>query len=53
MTNYKTLKSAENNLTSQYGEDGIIEVLVELMKKDVTKVCLEVGVGDGITYCNV
>lgn len=53
MINYKTLRSAEKNTTSQYGEDGIIEFLTELMKEDVNKVCLEVGAGDGIANSNV
>ncbi|KKT76893.1 MAG: hypothetical protein UW70_C0009G0001 [Candidatus Peregrinibacteria bacterium GW2011_GWA2_44_7] len=53
MINYKTLRSVEKNVTSQYGEDGIIEFLVELMKEDINRVCLEVGAGDGVTNSNV
>jgi hypothetical protein len=53
MINHKILKSKEKNITSQYGEDGIIDFLVDYLKADINKVCLEVGAGDGVTNSNV
>lgn len=53
MINYQALKLKEKNITSQYGEDGIIDFLTEHMQVDINEVCLEVGAGDGITNSNV
>ncbi|MBL9096563.1 MAG: hypothetical protein JNK07_06515, partial [Alphaproteobacteria bacterium] len=39
------------NVTSQCGEDGLIEHLLTLMPA-TPKTCLEVGAGDGISLSN-
>ena len=51
--NYKDIIKHRNDITSQYGEDGILAYLTELMADDLTKTCCEVGAGDGTTYSNV
>lgn len=51
--NYTLLAEKKYNITSQFGEDGIIEFLLSLMNEDIKKTCLEVGAGDGITNSNV
>lgn len=40
------------NKTSQYGEDGIIEYLINTSRSAINKSCFEVGAGDGVTYSN-
>ncbi len=47
----KLNKYARNN-TSQYGEDGIIDYLIETSKVEINKSCFEVGAGDGKTLSN-
>lgn len=51
--NYTLLVEKKYNITSQFGEDGIINFLSSLMSDDINKTCLEVGAGDGITNSNV
>jgi hypothetical protein len=51
--NFKDLLLSRKNITSQYGEDGVIGLLINLMNKDLSKVCCEVGAGDGVTFSNV
>lgn len=46
------LNKYEKNITSQYGEDGIIEYLIKTSAIDINKSCLEVGAGDGKTLSN-
>jgi hypothetical protein len=48
---WKRLDRYRRNVTSQCGEDGIIEHLLTLLP-DTPKTCLEVGAGDGITLSN-
>ncbi len=50
--NYKNFLEKRANVTSQYGEDGIIGFLIDLLGDDLKKVCLEVGAGDGETFSN-
>jgi hypothetical protein len=45
------LLNFRNNVTSQYGEDGIIEKIFEIIK-DQNKWCVEFGAWDGIRYSN-
>jgi hypothetical protein len=45
------LDAYRRNVTSQCGEDGVIEHLLTLLP-GVPKTCLEVGAGDGITLSN-
>jgi hypothetical protein len=45
------LDSYRRNVTSQSGEDGVIERLLTLLPA-TPKTCLEVGAGDGITLSN-
>jgi hypothetical protein len=40
-----------SNITSQSGEDGIIDHLLTILP-DTPKICLEVGAGDGLTLSN-
>ena len=48
---WKRLDRYRRNITSQCGEDGIIEHLLSLLP-DTPKTCLEVGAGDGVTLSN-
>ena len=48
---WNRLDRYRRNMTSQCGEDGIVEHLLELLP-DTPKTCLEVGAGDGITLSN-
>lgn len=50
--NNEKLNKYEKNITSQYGEDGIIEYLVKTSATKINKSCLEVGAGDGKTCSN-
>lgn len=40
------------NLTSQHGEDGIIQYLASVLEEDLVKVCCEFGAWDGIAMAN-
>ena len=51
--NNKDIVAKRGNVTSQYGEDGVIHFLAEVLGSDVRKVCCEVGAGDGKTFSNV
>ena len=42
----------KNNITSQYGEDGIIEFLINTSKKDIHPNCVEFGAHDGTKNSN-
>jgi hypothetical protein len=46
------LNKHSKNITSQYGEDGIIEYLINTSKSAIKKSCFEVGAGDGRTHSN-
>jgi hypothetical protein len=48
---WKRLDRHRRNITSQCGEDGVIEHLLSLLP-ETPKTCLEVGAGDGITLSN-
>ena len=39
------LNKYRKNITSQYGEDGIIDFLIKSSKKKINKSCFEVGAG--------
>lgn len=45
------LQTYRRNITSQWGEDGVIARLLELFPQ-VPKSCLEVGAGDGVSLSN-
>lgn len=45
------LDKYRRNITSQCGEDGVLERLLALLP-DTPKTCLEVGAGDGVTLSN-
>jgi len=45
------LNRYRRNVTSQCGEDGIVEYLLTLLP-DTPKTCLEVGAGDGVSLSN-
>ena len=51
--NHKDILKYRKNVTSQYGEDGVIEFLSHLLGDNLHKNCLEVGAGDGETFSNV
>ena len=46
------LNKYAKNITSQYGEDGILDYLIRTSKKKINKSCFEVGAGDGYTFSN-
>jgi hypothetical protein len=49
-TSIKKLNKYQNNIYSQYGEDGIINYITSKIK--INKSSLEVGAGDGIKFSN-
>ena len=46
------LNKYSKNISSQYGEDGIIEFLIETSLTPIKKTCFECGASDGITNSN-
>ena len=46
------LNKYTKNYTSQFGEDGIIEYLIQTSRTPINKSCFEVGAGDGETFSN-
>lgn len=46
------LNKYKKNISSQFGEDGIIEFLIDSSKKPINKTCFECGASDGITFSN-
>lgn len=46
------LNKYKNNITSQYGEDGIIEFLINKSKKEIHPSCVEFGAHDGMNSSN-
>ena len=48
----KLLLDYENNIYSQFGEDGIIQKIIEIIKP-INKTCIDIGAWDGMKYSNV
>jgi len=46
------LNKYSKNISSQYGEDGIIEFLIKTSSVPINKTCFECGASDGITNSN-
>ncbi len=46
------LNKYKKNITSQFGEDGIIDYLIKTSKTKILKNCIEFGAHDGITNSN-
>lgn len=46
------LNKYKKNISSQFGEDGIIEFLIDSSKNPINKTCFECGASDGITFSN-
>lgn len=49
---YKEINLHKKNVTSQFGEDGIIDYLIKILDDDLNMTCCEVGASDGITDSN-
>jgi hypothetical protein len=47
----KLLSDYKNNIHSQFGEDGIIQKLIEIVKP-INKTCIDIGAWDGIHFSN-
>ena len=50
--NFFKLNKYFKNISSQYGEDGIIEFLIKTSKSKISKSCIEFGAHDGIANSN-
>ena len=48
----KKLSWYKNNIYSQFGEDGIIQKIIEIIKP-INKTCIDIGAWDGMKYSNV
>lgn len=52
MNQFFKLNNHKNNISSQYGEDGIIEYILSTSKNSITKTAIEFGGHDGISNSN-
>jgi len=50
--NFLKLNKYKKNITSQYGEDGILLYLIKNSKFDIVKTSIEFGADDGIKFSN-